>query len=538
VPIAPVSAPNETFREKRHHFERNDIMRMTNTKLLMAAAVLSMALLIQPLRGFQTSRAGFDVMETTIEEVHSAYSAGRLTARELTQMYLDRIKAYDQQGPKINSVITVNPRALEEADRLDRAFKTSGLVGTLHGIPVLIKDELDVAGLPTTLGSVILKDYVPTRDGFVTEKLKKAGAIVLAKMTLGEFASGDTYGSLFGDTRNPYDLSRTVGGSSGGSAAGLAANFGAIGIGQELQASIRRPSTWNSVVGMRPTAGLVSRSGVWGGWPSTRGTLGPMTRTVADLAKLLDVMVGYDPEDPLTALGVGHIPRTYTAFLDRNGLKGARVGILRDTNPSNFDPDSADFKNVATVFEKAVAELKGAGAEVVDPLEIPDLKKLMNEDRSVVNGPDSAAIYFSRNPNSPFKTLGDLLNAPGYRGTDDPGAAGKPGAEFSAREELLINLLKVMADHNLDAIAHKSIEQGPPLLHQGNRGVPRLNTFLIYAASMTVPAGFTSDGLPVGITFLGRPFSEPTVIKLAYAYEQATHHRKPPSTTPRLPSRR
>ena len=221
-----------------------------------------------------------------------------------------------------------------------------------------------MAGLPTTLGSVVLKDYVPTLDALVVEKLKQAGAIILAKVTLGEMGGGDTYGSLFGETRNPYDLLRTVGGSSGSTGAGVTANFGTIGIGQEALASIRRPATWNSIVGMRPTPGLVSRSGVWAGWPSRRGTLGPMTRTVTDLAKLLDVTVGYDEEDPLSALGVGQIPDSYTQFLDKDGLKGTHIGILREPMGIDSEPDSEDFKRVTAVFDKAVAELKRAGAEV------------------------------------------------------------------------------------------------------------------------------------------------------------------------------
>ena len=250
----------------------------------------------------------FELVEATIEDVHAEYKAGRLTARALVRAYLDRIEAYDKNGPKINSVITINPKALEEADALDAAYKRSGPVGPLHGIPVVLKDQMDVAGLPTTLGSVVFKDVVPTRDAFVTEKLKKAGAIVLAKVTLGEMGGGDSYGSLYGVSRNPYDPERTVGGSSGGTGAAVAANFATIGVGQEGFASIRRPSTWNSIVGMRPTPGLVSRNGVWAGWPSRRGSLGPMTRTVTDMAKLLDVMVGYDPDDPITSLGVGHAP--------------------------------------------------------------------------------------------------------------------------------------------------------------------------------------------------------------------------------------
>src|SRR5215467_1423021 len=264
----------------------------------------------------------FKILEATIDDIHNAYKSGQLTCRQLVQMYLDRIEAFDQKGPAINSIITINSTALQEADRLDIAYKNSRPVGKLHGIPVVLKDQADVKGMPTTLGSVLFKNYYPDRDCFVVEKLKNAGAIILAKTTLGELGGGDTHGSLFGSTRNPYALDRTVGGSSGGSAASVSANFATAGIGQEGLASIRRPSTWNSIIGMRPTAGLVSRGGVFSGWPERAGTLGPMARTVRDLAILLDVMVGYDAEDPLTASGVGHIPESFTGFLDANGLKG------------------------------------------------------------------------------------------------------------------------------------------------------------------------------------------------------------------------
>ena len=220
---------------------------------------------------------------------------------------------------------------------------------------------MDVAGIPTTLGSVVFKDNVPTRDAFVTAKLKKAGAIILAKVTLGEMGGGDSYGSLYGVSRNPYDPERTVGGSSGGTGAAVSANFATIGVGQEGFASIRRPSTWNSIVGMRPTPGLVSRCGVWAGWPSRRGSLGPMTRTVTDMAKLLDVMVGYDPDDPVTALGVGKIPESYTKFLDKNGLKGARIGILREPMGYTTEPDSADFKTVTKDVRQSGGRAEGRG---------------------------------------------------------------------------------------------------------------------------------------------------------------------------------
>jgi amidase len=251
---------------------------MRSILLTATTAALSAALL-----GGQTGKEPpkpFEVVETTIEQVHAAFRSGKLTDRQLVQAYLDRIRAYDQQGPKLNSIITVNPRALEDADRLDARFKSSGLVGPLHGIPVLVKDEIDTAGMPTTLGSVLFKDYRPLADAFVVARLKKAGAISLGKTTLSEFAAGDTYGSLFGATHNPYDLERTVGGSSGGSGAAVAANFSTVAIGEETGASLRRPGTWNDIVAMRTTAGLISRTGMYDGYPSEPATMGPMARTV------------------------------------------------------------------------------------------------------------------------------------------------------------------------------------------------------------------------------------------------------------------
>src|SRR5947199_7926400 len=215
-----------------------------------------------------TSAAPFPVVEASIDGIHMAFRSGRLTARQLVQSYLDRINAYDKQGPNINSVITINPDALAEADRLDAAFRSSGLAGPLHGIAILVKDEIDTAGLPTTLGTVVFKDYRPPNDAFVIDKLRKAAAIILGKATLSEFAAGDTYGSLFGVTRNPYDLERTVGGSSGGSGAALAANFSTVTIGEETLASIRRPSASNAVPSLRTTPWLVSRCGMGDGYPT------------------------------------------------------------------------------------------------------------------------------------------------------------------------------------------------------------------------------------------------------------------------------
>jgi amidase len=355
-------------------------------------------------------------------------------------------------------------------------------------------------------------------------------------------------------TRNPYDLERTVGGSSGGSAAALAANFSTLALGEETSASIRRPGAWNAIVSLRPTPGLVSRSGMWDGYPSPTAQMGPMARSVRDLALLLDAMVGYDPEDPVTALGVGRPPDSYTKSLERNGLQGARIGILRESIGGQSEPGSEDFKKVDAAFERNLVELRAAGAVLVDPIVIPDLKALLARRATNPDVADEAMRrYLSRNPNSPFKSREDIAKSPDMAKSIPPSKAlawqgprpatdlAKWGTYLEAREQLLINISKVMADNGLDAIAHKSVEHQPALIRDGinppytsAKGVPTLNTFLVYAASMTVPSGFTSDNLPVGITFFGLPYSEPALLRLGYGYEQATHHRVPPKTTPPL----
>jgi amidase len=491
----------------------------------------------------------FNILETTIADVHAAYRSGQLTCRHLVQSYLDRIENYDRQGPAINAIITINPTALKEAERLDAAFKAGGFVGPLHGVPIIMKDQGDAVGMPTTLGSVLFKDYYPDRDAFVVDKLKKAGAIILAKATLGELGGGDTHGSLFGSTKNPYDLARTAGGSSGGSGASVSANFCTVAVGQEGFASIRRPSTWNCVVGMRPTAGLVSRSGVFAGWPSVNGSLGPMARTVTDLTKLLDVMAGYDSDDPVTAHGVGRIRQSFTAFLDRQGLHGARFGILRESMGYDAEPGSEDFNKISEVFDKAVADLRAAGAEIVDPVEIPDLKVLLAKRAgSFTDEEESFKTYMSRSKQPPYKSRAEAMNAPGFekvvkRARERWMRRASEEAHYEylkAREQLMNNLLKVMADQRLDAIVHKAVEHQPTLIKDGvnppyvdQKGAPHINTFLVYVPSIVVPAGFTRDQLPAGITFLGRPYDDGKMIQYAYGYEQATRHRKPPaSVTP------
>jgi len=488
--------------------------------------------------------AGFELIDATIADIHAAYAGGTLTCRALVEAYLDRIERLDRAGPEINSIISINPKALEQADTLDAAWAESGPVGPLHGIPLAFKDQGDVKEMPTTMGSVLFEGHMPERDCFVAAKLRDAGAIFIAKTTLGEMGAGDTHGSLFGSTRNVYDQTRTAGGSSGGSGAAASANFCAAAIGQEGFASIRRPSIWNGIVGMRPTAGLVSRGGVYAGWPSTNGSLGPMTRTVEDAAKLLNTMAGYDVNDPITGRGVGKTPDSYAALLEEDGLKGKRIGILRTVMGYASEPGSDDFKAVDTLFNAAVADLANAGAEIIDPVEIPGLLDLMAL-RAADGEAEEASFsaYMSGSANAPFKTMDDARNDPRFEatchGVKTRWAVDKNPEKFNAycaaREELMTRFLKMMADNNLDAVVHKAVEHTPTPIADGiappwtdQKGAPHLNTTLIFVPSVVVPAGYTDAGLPAGITFLGRPYSDADMLCMAHGYECATKHRRVP----------
>lgn len=490
----------------------------------------------------------FNIIETTIADIHDAMREGQLTARHLVQSYLDRIETYDQSGPSINAIISINPNAIAEAETLDKEHAVSGLLKPLHGIPIIVKDQADVDGMATTMGSVMFRGHMPGRDAFAVAKLKKAGAIIIAKSTLGEMGAGDCHGSLFGSTRNVFDLDRTTGGSSGGSGAAVSANFCAVAIGQEGFASIRRPAAWNGVAGIRPTAGLVSRTGVYGGWPTVNGSLGPMGRSVADMAMLLDHMVGFDAADPLTAMGVSRSTTRYADALDKNSLKGARFGILRESIGASSDPASDDFAKVNDVFESNIRELAAAGAVIVDPLVIPDLKPLLaTRARSEDEDDEAFREYVSGSAAPPFKTRQEAQASPLYaettRGVKQRWQVEHRNARhyeyLKARDTLMLNMLKVMAENRLDAIVHKAVEHQPTLIEDGLKppfrdqtGAPHLNTFLVFVPSVVVPAGFTVDNLPTGITFLGRPYDDATMLSFAFAYEQATKHRRAPPLTP------
>src|ERR1700733_4340665 len=307
----------------------------------------------------RTSAQSFQVMETSIGDIHHAMRARTLTCHALVEQYLSRIREFDQQGPQINSMLYVNPLALQQADAMDLEFKRTGKLKPLGCIPIVLKDNFDTKDMPTTAGSLALKGAQPDRDAFAVKRLRESGALILGKTNMQEFASGGiSVSSLGGQVKNPYDLTRTPGGSSGGTGAAVAANFAAAGTGSDTGGSIRSPASANNLVGLRPTRGLISRDGIVP-VSITQDTIGPIPPNVADLARMLDVMAGYDPNDPVTAFSVGNIPKTYTAFL-QNGLKGARLGVL-----TTLFGSGPEYEQVNQVMAKAIDALEKEGALIV-----------------------------------------------------------------------------------------------------------------------------------------------------------------------------
>ena len=519
----------------------------------MRRAVLLVLLGAGGVRGGLAQPAPFQLVEATIDEVRSALTSRRITCRALVEQYLRRIDAYDKSGPALNAVQTVNASALRDAERLDAQFAASGPVGPLHCIPMLVKDQVETRGMPTMYGSAIFKDFVSERDATVVDRLRKAGAVIVGKSTMGEFASGYV-GSAFGVARNAYDPTRIASGSSGGTGAGVAANFATVGIGEDTGGSIRGPAAVHSLVGLRPTLPLVSRFGMMPARPTT-DTLGPIARSVKDAALVLDVIAGYDANDPVTAAAVGQVPETYTKFLTPDGLKGARIGVVRDPLDPRADPTSADFKQVRAVIDRAIADLRRLGADIVEPVAIPGVaaRSARLYDENVYETEAATNAYLAQHPNAPAKTLSDIL----VSGKVAPARArvlmrvlGHSTSEVGylelllAREQLRQDVLVEMANKKLDTLVYATFDHQPIVIpadattrtvldSSGPGNNRRLSPVLGFPA-LTVPAGFTADGLPVGLEFMSREFSEPLLFRLGYAYEQGTHHRRPPKTTPAL----
>lgn len=501
---------------------------------------------------------GFDIMEATIDEIHEAFEAGTLTCRDLVQGYLDRIEAYDQRGPAIHAIQTINPQALAEAERLDAAFASSGLTGRLHCIPVTVKDQVEVAGMRTTYGSAVFKDFVPDRDATVVARMKDAGAIILAKSNLGEFAGGFVFYSVkdqgFAVCRNPYAPDRNASSSSCGAGVSMAANFATVAIAEDTGGSTRGPASHTNTVGLRPTTQLISRFGMMPATP-TRDTMGPLTRTVRDAAILADVIAGYDPNDPITAYSVGHKPETYTAFLDTNGLQGARIGVIRVPMSSDVDPEASDYAEVQAVVDQAVLDMRALGAQVMDPLAMPEnLQDLLVRSGDVLEREAAVNAYLDQLPSAPVSSFREIARSDLLTPARRNGMLGSLNRSIereellylrslSTRERLRQVILKIMADSNLDALVYPTFSHKPALLPESvlettldsrTSGTNRVLSSATGFPALTVPAGFTPDQLPVGIDILGRPFAEALLFKLGYAYEQGTQHRRPPPFTPPL----
>ena len=496
-----------------------------------------------------------DVTTATIEDLNRAFDAGTLTAEELVERYLARIAAYDDAGPVLNAVMALNPEARARARALDTERAAGGPRSPLHGIPFVLKDNLDTADLPTTAGSVLLAGSVPPDDAFLVRKLRAAGAIVLAKVNMSEFASGGAMSSLGGRTRNPHDLVRTPSGSSGGTGAAIAAAYAQVGLGTDTGGSVRGPSTANGIAGLKPTYGLLSRDGIVP-LALSFDTAGPMARHVYDVAVALGVMTGVDPADDATAASAGRFETDYTRFLDPDALRGARIGVARDF--LGQDPE------VDWIVEASLAVMRDAGATVVD-VRLPewlldatgDFYTAIRYREFRAQIPDYLATL---KPGFPASLAGLLERA--VRFTTAAGGAGpNPGRWRLMRQEDKSGALsdpeyRAVRDHGLPlvravigglldagelaAIVYPTsprrpgrVDIAPAPSGAGGRSATRYANLTGFP-DLIVPAGFTGDGLPVGLSFLGRAFDEPRLLALGYAFEQATAARRLPVHTPPL----
>ena len=513
--------------------------------------------------------AVFTLEEATVADIEAAFEAGALSCPALVRMYLDRIAAYDAAGPLLNSIITLNPGALDVARELEAERAARGPRGPLHCIPVLLKDNIDTADMPTTNGTVILRDATAPDDAHVTRALREAGAIILGKASLGEFAGGNSYNSVDGRTVNPYHLLRSAGGSSSGSAVAVAANLAVFSVGSDTSTSVRGPASFTGIVGLRPTTGLISRDGIA---PKNLNfdTAGPMARTVADAAILLTAIAGPDPADPdglslevfaAHPAGPAAERMDYTQFLEPGALRGARLGVARDY--FGGDPE------IDALAEAAIDRMRDLGAVIVDPVTfdgsfVDGVRRVADyrfradwEGYLATLGPDVPQtvdqfleIYYSEVAASPLPaeaSVLDLLERASATSTDDP-------VYVDLIENVLPRNTRLKLDvfdaHDLDALVFPYNQSfAPPArdptftaddpTYVSARGRRSPSTLAGYSSvgfpSIVVPMGFGLQGLPMNIGFLGRPYDEGKLVGYAYDYEQATLERRPPPLAPPLP---
>lgn len=491
----------------------------------------------------------FDPAEATIAEIQDRVRSGRTSCRQVVQSYLDRIEAYDQPSG-LNAITVVNPKALERADEIDRAVRAKAELGELFCVPVLVKDNLDTHDLPTTGGSIALQDSRPPDDAFMVREIREAGAIVIAKTNMAEWAFSPrrTESSSFGVTRNAYALDRVPAGSSGGTASGVAASFGAVGLGTDTGNSIRGPSSHLALFGIRSTIGLTSRDGVIP-LAFDRDIAGPMTRTVEDGARLFNVVAGYDPADPFTEPDKRQ--PDYTAFLDPDGLCGARIGVLR----ALVDTEDADPR-IQQIFSKAVHDMREAGAEVVDPLEVPDFQEHLDSRSFCQRFRYDMRVYLrSLGESAPIRDVIEVLESGQYSpyvekslrrfaeiAADSPPEQWEPPCpaylDHPARRAFLDAVTQAMDEADVTVLIYPTWTNPPAHLDKSDEEYKGDNSQLVAPATgmpaATVPMGYVDGELPAGLQILARRYDEAVIFRIAYAYEQATRHRRPPEEFPPL----
>ena len=490
----------------------------------------------------------FELQEASFADIHQAFSSGACTCESLVKNYIKRIETFDQPS-KLNAITLINPEALDRAIELDKEYKETGKLRPLHCIPLIVKDNYDVAGLPTTAGSLTLKDNISIKDAWQVRKLKEAGAIVLARSNMAEWAFSPkvTISSTAGETLNPYNPEHVPAGSSGGTAAAVAANFGAAGLGSDTGNSIRGPSSHNALVGFRSTLGLTSRNGIIPLY-NRNDVGGPMARTVEDAVRILEVIAGYDPDDPVTKYSKGKVPENYMQYLDKDGLKGTRIGVLRLLSEVDPDPE------IHTLFEQAIEDLQIAGAVIIDPIDIPDFDSLKQNQWCPMFRHDINEYLASLGEAASVKNLEEILSSGQYAGYikerleyflrasdtlqlhEDGSPCSDPYTDTN-RIAFRDAIIASMATYDVDALIYPSWNN-PPAKVGDIEGYKGDNSQVIAPhtgqPAFTVPMGYTTGNLPAGLQFTGRMFDEPTLIRIAYAYEQATMHRKSPELFPAL----
>lgn len=493
------------------------------------------------------TKTEIDIEELTIDAIHKAFASGTLTAEKLVTAYLGRIKTLDKAGPNINSIITVNPKAVDAAKKLDADYaRTRKFGGPLHGIPIVVKDQVETKDMMTTFGSIAQDGYVPADDATAIKKLKAAGAIILAKTAMPDFAtSWFAFCSKIGETKNPYVLDRDPGGSSGGTAAAVAANLGALGIGEDTGGSIRLPASFCNLVGVRVTPGLISRDGM-SPLVVFQDTAGPITRTVRDAAILLDALVGFDARDEYTtaALVAGH-KGSYVDALDADSLKGARLGVVRNAFGANDDPDAAA---VNRVIEKSLTVARKAGATLVD-IEIPNvIDHIIETSLYLTHSRHDINAFLAARPSMPTASLDEIrvskrfdptldLLIDIFEGPDRPEDDPDYFRKLAARDRFQRLVVGIIARNDLQALVFPSVQVLPPTKKDVRDGKHKCLTFptntLIasqtWMPSISLPAGFSEEGLPVGLELVVLPYHEPDLFRLGYGFEQVTRHRRAPA---------